>query len=147
MTEPDPVDQALIAELQKNGRASVVELAKKLRQPRTTIVGRLHRLEASKIILGYSVRLDHRKLGNPVRAFLMVAFTPDAGTDQRQLARRIAGLPGVEEVTIISGEWDILVQLRGASLEAIGDLVLDRIRREPGVARTMTFAAFATIKE
>ena len=147
MTNMDELDRRLLVELGKDARATAVELAKKLNVPRTTVVGRLRRLEEERVILGYSARIDHRKLGEPVKAFLMVAFTPAAGQDQRQLARRVAALPGVEEVNIISGEWDILVKVRAASLDAIGDLVLDRVRREPGVARTMTFASFATIKE
>lgn len=143
----DETDVKLIAELRKNARASVVQLANRLQVPRTTIVGRLKRLEAAGVVQGYTVRVDHKKLGEPVKAFIMVGFSAAEGRDQRQVARRLSQLPGVEEVNIISGEWDILAKVRAVSLEAVGDLVLDKIRREPGVARTMTFSSFATVKE
>jgi Lrp/AsnC family transcriptional regulator, leucine-responsive regulatory protein len=148
MTESlDELDHRLVKALRRNARASVVDLAKELGVPRTTIVGRLRRLETQGVILRYTVLLDHKKLGDPVKAFIMIGFSPAEGRDQRQVARRIAQLPGVEEVSIISGEWDILVKIVAPSLEAIGDLVLDKVRREPGVARTVTLSSFATIKE
>lgn len=143
----DPVDAQLVAELRRNGRATAVELSRKIRVPRTTIVGRMRRLEEERVLLGYAARVDHAKLGSPVTAFIMVSFTPAPGVDQRQVARTVAAMPGVEEVHIVSGDWDILVKVRAASLEAIGDLVLDRIRKEPGVGRTLTFNSFARIKE
>ena len=146
MTELDATDLRIIEELRKDGRATAVELAKRLGLPRTTVVRRLHQLEASKTILGYGVRVDERKLGNSVKAFIMIGFQPSAGMDQRQVARRVASLQGVEEVSIISGEWDILVKLWAPTLEDVGNLVLDKIRREPGVARTLTFASFASIR-
>jgi Lrp/AsnC family transcriptional regulator, leucine-responsive regulatory protein len=77
----------------------------------------------------------------------MASFTPASGTSQREVAKRIARLHGVEEVFVISGEWDILAKVRGASIESIGELVLEKIRTTPGVARTLTMASFASIRE
>jgi DNA-binding Lrp family transcriptional regulator len=48
---------------------------------------------------------------------------------------------------VISGEWDILAKVRGQSIESIGELVLEKIRTTPGVARTLTMASFAAIRE
>src|SRR5690348_14912802 len=103
MTDLDEMDRRLLNLLQADGRASVVDLAKRLNVPRTTIVGRMKRLEGDGVILGYTTRVDHAKLGQGVTAFIMIGFTPDAGRDQRELARRLAALPGVDEVEIISG--------------------------------------------
>lgn len=143
----DETDRRLLRELRANGRATAVELAKKLDVPRTTVVGRMRRLEKERVILGYTARVDHVKLGEPVTAFIMVGFGPTPGADQRELARKLARLPGVEEVNIISGEWDILIKIRAASIQAIGDLILDKVRRQPGVDRTHTFTVFGTITE
>ncbi len=79
-------------------------------------------------------------------AFVMASFTPASGTSQREVAKRIARLEGVEEVYVITGEWDIVAKVRGASIEEIGEVVLERMRTTPGVAGTLTMTAFATIR-
>ena len=66
---------------------------------------------------------------------------------QRELAKRIAELSGVYEVHIISGEYDLLLKVRGKSLEEIGKLVVDKLRQLKGVGRTLTCACFETVKE
>ncbi|EMR74764.1 transcriptional regulator [Thermoplasmatales archaeon SCGC AB-540-F20] len=63
------------------------------------------------------------------------------------LARRIAKLQGINEVHIISGEYDLLLKVRGKSLEEIGKLVVDKLRELKGVGRTLTCACFETVKE
>ncbi len=72
---------------------------------------------------------------------------PNPDLSKRQLAKRIAKIPGVYEVHIISGEYDLLLKVRGKSLEDIGKLVVDKLRQLKGVGKTLTFACFETVKE
>ncbi len=55
---PTDADQALIALLRENARASTAELARRLGVSRTTVQSRIERLEARGIITGYGVRLS-----------------------------------------------------------------------------------------
>lgn len=143
----DDLDRQILAALKRDGRKGAAELARELGQPRTTIAERIRRLEADQVVLGYTARVNYARLGQGVVSFVMASFTPASGTSQKEVARRIARLPGIEEVHVISGEWDILAKVRGASIESIGELVLEKIRTTPGVARTLTMAAFAAIRE
>lgn len=142
MTDMDELDRRLIAALRTDGRMPVTGLADRLHVPRTTVQERLRRLQDDGIIQGFRPALDHAKLGQPVEAFILGRFSPLAGTTQRDVARRLAQVPGVEDVHVISGEWDLIIHVRGASLEAIGDMVLDHIRAVPGVERTLTCSSF-----
>ena len=74
-------------------------------------------------------------------------FSPVEGLSQRETADEIADLRGISEVHMISGEWDMLLKVRGSSMEDIGKLVIDKLREIKGVARTLTCACFTTIKE
>lgn len=143
----DELDRQILSALRRDGRKGAAELSRELGQPRTTIAERIRRLEQQQVILGYTTRLNHARLGQGVVSFVMASFTPASGTSQKEVAKRIARLPGVEEVHVISGEWDILAKVRGQSIESIGELVLEKIRTTPGVARTLTMAAFAGIRE
>lgn len=138
----DEMDRRLIAALQTDGRMPVTALADRLQVPRTTVQERLRRLQERAIIRGFRPVLDHAQMGEPVEAFILGRFSPQAGTTQREVARRLASIRGVETVHVISGEWDLIIHVRGASLEAIGALVLDAIRAVPGVERTLTCNSF-----
>ena len=67
---PDELDRRLIALLQANARASTATLARRLGVARTTIVARLARLEASGVIVGYTVRLAATEGEQGVQAFV-----------------------------------------------------------------------------
>ncbi|MEM0262660.1 MAG: Lrp/AsnC family transcriptional regulator, partial [Nitrososphaerota archaeon] len=95
----------------------------------------------------FTVEVDHSKLGKPTTAFILVSFMPGCHLSQKELARNISNLPDVEEVHVITGEWDIIVKVRGSSIQEIGDLVVEKIRMMEGVARTVTCATLYTAKE
>jgi len=99
------------------------------------------------VIKGFTVIPDFGKLGEPVTAFILVSFLPNNHISQRELAEKISRLEGVHAVHLISGEHDILLKVRGESMERIGDLVIDKLRQMDGVGRTLTCTCFATVKD
>jgi len=58
------------------------------------------------------------------------------------VARRIAEIPGVEEVYSVTGDWDIIAVLRLHNYEDLADLVTTRMTDVPGIVRTNTHLAF-----
>jgi DNA-binding Lrp family transcriptional regulator len=64
-----------------------------------------------------------------------------------KIAQKIQDLPGVYEIHIISGEYDILTKIRGPSFDEVGKNVIAKIRQIKGVGRTFTCPCFTTIKE
>ena len=143
----DDKDRVILTELQKDARRSTKAIAKDLNIPRATVHERIKRMMDKGIIKGFTVVPDYSQLGEPVTAFILISFLPNNDVSQRELAGRIAGLDGVQEVHLISGEHDILIKVRGRSMEGIGSLVIDKLRMIPGVGKTLTVASFASIKE
>lgn len=144
--EVDDKDRLILRELRRDARQKTATLARRLGIPRTTLHERIARLDREGVIRQHTVLVDHEKLGRGVTVFIFVGFA-SGGVDQRTLAHKIAELPEVAEVFVVSGEWDILIKARGASLQDVGKLIVDRLRAMPGVARTMTATSFETIKE
>lgn len=99
------------------------------------------------IIKSFNISIDYKKIGYTTEVFIFISFIPTPDVSQRELAKRIAKFPGVYEVHIISGEYDLLLKVRGKSLEEIGVIVVDKLRQLKGVGRTLTFACFETVKE
>jgi DNA-binding Lrp family transcriptional regulator len=104
-------------------------------------------MEQRKVIRKYTAVPDYAQLGQGVTAFILAQFEPREGLSQRETADEIADITGISEVHMISGEYDMLLKVRGASMEDIGKLVIDRLREVKGVARTLTCACFTTVKE
>ncbi len=143
----DEKDLLILRELELDSSRSLRELAEALGMPRTTVQDRINRLRRMGVIKGFTVKLDKTKLGKSILAFVLVSFMPGSDISQKALAHEIAMLDNVEEVHLITGEWDILLKVRGSSIKEIGDLVIDKLRGMRGVARTLTCVAVHSVKE
>jgi DNA-binding Lrp family transcriptional regulator len=143
----DEKDELILTELKKNARNSTKNIAETIRLPRVTVHDRIQKMSKQGIIKSFNVSIDYKKIGYLTEVFVFISFLPNPDISQRELAKRIAQLPGVYEVHIISGEYDLLLKVRGKTLEDIGTLVVDKIRHLKGVGTTLTFACFETIKE
>ena len=66
---------------------------------------------------------------------------------QRVIAEQIARFPEVQAVHIISGDWDILIKIKGESVDAVGNFVIDKLRTVKGIEKTLTCMVFDTQKE
>ena len=143
----DKKDESILKELKKNARNSTKAIAKNISIPRVTVHDRINKMIKNGIIKSFNVTIDYRKIGYSSEVFIFVSFLPNPDVSQRQLAKRITTLTGVYEVHIISGEYDLLLKVRGKSLEDIGKLVVDELRQLKGVGKTVTFACFETVKE
>ncbi|MDG6899794.1 MAG: Lrp/AsnC family transcriptional regulator [Nitrososphaerota archaeon] len=143
----DEKDERILRELVKDGRKSVVEISDELEIPRATVQERLKRLTESGVIRKFVAVPDYSKIGKPVTAYVFVTFRSERDVSQRDLAEEVSKIPGVYEVSVISGEWDILLKVRASSVEEIGGLVVDKLRAMKGIEKTQTCVAFQTIKE
>ncbi len=143
----DEKDTAILEELMKDSRKTTKAIARELEIPRATVHDRIAKMEQKKVIRKYTAVPDYSQLGIGVSAFILVQFGPQGGLSQRETAEEISELKGICEVHMISGEYDMLLKVRGSSMEDIGKLVIDRLREVKGVSRTLTCAVFTTIKE
>jgi len=143
----DAKDSRILSELIKEGRKPIVEIAKELDLPRATVQERLRKMVDSGVIKRFVAIPDYSRIGRQVMAYVFVAFSSEGGLSQRKLAEEISRTPGVYEVSVISGEWDMLLKVRANSVEEIGKLVVDRLRTMKGIEKTETCVSFQTIKE
>ncbi len=143
----DEKDFVIIEKLRENSRKKVNEISKEVGLPRTTVGERIKKMVREGIIRKFTVMLNYEKLGKPITAFILVSFLPNPRISQRELARKISRMKDVYEVYIISGEWDLLLKVRGSSMEEIGHLILDKLRGMEGVGKTVTCTCFSVVKE
>jgi len=143
----DRIDRLILKELQMDSRKTLKEIAKRIGLPITTIHSRIKRLENQGIIKNYTVIVDHVKLGMPVTAFIFASFSKTEGVSQREIVKQIGKLPNVQEVHIITGDWDILIKVKGKDVDSIGEFVVDQLRTLRGIEKTLTCFVLYTAKE
>lgn len=68
----DSTDKRILEELAKDGRISMKKLGEKVHLTGQAAANRVLRLEEEGVIEGYTVRLNNRKSGYPVQAFITV---------------------------------------------------------------------------
>jgi DNA-binding Lrp family transcriptional regulator len=143
----DKKDRIILSQLKENARQTTKTIAANIKMPRVTVHDRIKKMIDQGIIKSFCIIPDYEKIGFPTKVFIFISFKSEKNISQRELAKRIAKLNGIYEVHIISGEYDLLIKVRGTSLEEIGKLVVDKIRELDGVDKTLTCACFETIKE
>jgi DNA-binding Lrp family transcriptional regulator len=146
----DEKDLAILTLLQKNCRMTAREIARKIDSPITTVFAKMRRMEQEKIIRGYKAILDSRKLNFGTTAFILASFSyrnGETSLSQRVIAEQITKFPEVQEVHIISGDWDILIKIKEESVDAVGNFVIDKLRTVKGIEKTLTCMVFDTQKE
>ena len=143
----DEKDLKILNELKRDSRQTTQALSKLLEIPRSTIHERIKKMVKNGYIKQFTIIPNYKKLGYPITAFIHVSFLPNPHISQRTLAEMISSLEGVHEVHIVSGEWDLIIKVRAKSVEDVGKLVVDRLRKIKGVGKTQTSIVFSTVKE
>ncbi len=140
MSELDDGDQRLIAELRRDGRASLSDLANRLGIARATVRARMERLQARGEIVGFTVLTRGDVSALPVRGLMMIAIE---GRGQERITARLVGLPEVLAVHSTNGRWDLICELGARTLEELDALIL-KVRGYDGVLASETNLLLST---
>jgi Lrp/AsnC family transcriptional regulator, leucine-responsive regulatory protein len=150
----DEKDLAILTLIQEDSKLTANQIAKKINTPITTVFAKTKRMEEMGIIKQYRAILSPEKLNFGTAAFILaqVSYRTTKDNDetpitQRDVAEEIARFPEVQEVHIITGDWDLLVKLRAENVDAVGKFVVDKLRRIKGLEKTLTCMVFETVKE
>ena len=138
----------LLTLLRQNARASLEDLARELAQPAEQVAQRIEKLENDGVILGYQAVVDSQKFAaNIVTAVVEVKITPERGGGFDRLAARIARFAEVQSCYLMSGGYDLLVVVEGATLQEIATFIAEKLSTIKGVISTGTHFRLKAYKE
>ena len=138
----DDVDQRLLAELRRDGRASLSDLAARLGISRATVRSRMERMTLAGEIAGYTVLTRSDITAAPVRGLMLVRVE---GRNSAKTLARLTGIPAVQAVHSTNGAWSLIAELGAQSLLEL-DEVINRIRDIEGVVHSETNLLLSTRK-
>lgn len=136
----DDTDQLLIAELRRDGRAALSDLADRLGLSRATVRARMERLVAKGEIAGFTVLTRSDVGAAPVRALMLIGIE---GRGAERIMARLAGFSQVLAVHSTNGRWDLIADLGAQTLTEL-DEVIFRIREVEGVMTSETNLLLST---
>ncbi|ACX51223.1 transcriptional regulator, AsnC family [Ammonifex degensii KC4] len=132
-------EKELLRLLSQNARYSVEELAAMLDLTPQEVSSLIEDLERRRVILGYRALIDWRKVGEEkVTAFIEVKVTPQREVGFDAVAKRIARFPEVKNIRLVSGTYDLAVEVEGRRLEEVASFVATRLAPMEGVVSTTT---------
>ena len=151
-TKLDDKDLMVLSMIQKDCKLTAREIASAIDSPITTVFAKMKRMEELGIIKEYKAILNPRKLDCGATAFILASVSYEAKNDQQELSQRdiakaVAKFPEVQEVHIITGDWDLLITHKGRDVDTVGKIVIDKLRLVRGIEKTLTCMVFETCKE
>lgn len=145
----DEIDANMIKELLEDSRQTTQALADKVGIKRPTAHERLKKIKERGLIDSYSASINYAKCGLPLRAFILIGFDANKNNDmtQKEVAKMLSREDYVVEVDIITGSHDFLVQLAVDYMNTLSDVIIEKMRKIPGVGATQTLLSFRQYQE
>ena len=140
----DDIDAAILELLQKNARIRRNEIAEKVGLSLPSASDRLRKLEEHGIITGYHAKLDAKRLGRDITAFVVV--TVDSSRHFHAFVEHASALDEVLECHAITGTGTHLLKVRTGNTGSL-ERLLAKVQSWVGVVGTATSIVLSSPKE
>jgi Lrp/AsnC family leucine-responsive transcriptional regulator len=143
----DDIDRRILRLLQKDGRMSITEIARRIGGlTKVAVSYRVRRLIKTGVILGFTAKVDPEMLGQSFLFATQLVMKEKSGPRSELAARKVASLKGVQFVFLTFGEYDAFVIARAEDAAAARDLVYEMYRKGGAIAST-TWVSHTPVKE
>jgi Lrp/AsnC family transcriptional regulator, leucine-responsive regulatory protein len=115
----DATDWRLLEALQQDGRASYAELARLVSMSPSAVTERVHRLEESGVISGYTAVVDPERIGLEILAFVRLKYPTGNYKPFRDL---VSATPEILEAHHVTGEDCFVLKVRAQSMRHLEEV-------------------------
>ena len=137
----DKIDQKILSELSKDSSISIPKLAEKINANSSVVYSRIKRLLKNKLIERFTIEVNDKKLGYGVKSLTGI----NMDSKQRDnVIQELFKIPGVREVSEVTGRFDILVTMYAKSLNDMYSVVSDDIGKIDGIIGSESFIEMKT---
>ena len=138
----DAIDRAIIDELERDGRISNTELAKRVGIAASTCHKRVSTLLADGVIVGFHAEVNPAAMGLHLEALITIRLHAHARGDLRRFQAYLEQLPATRRVYFVAGDRDFLLHVAVRDAVALRELVSDTLSLRSEVAATSTSLIF-----
>ncbi|GAA2875686.1 Lrp/AsnC family transcriptional regulator [Pseudonocardia halophobica] len=141
----DPVDRAILAELERDARIPNNALAERVGIAPSTCLTRVRALRERGVIRGFHADVDPAATGRPLQAMVSVRLQAAARRRMREFEEFVTSLPEVRDCFFLAGVDDYLLHVATADSAALRDFVVELNGREQ-IANTQTSLIFDHVR-
>lgn len=138
----DQTDLDIISYLQSDGRTPFTDIAKSLDISEGTVRNRVARLIQERVLQIVGM-VDPYRLGFDSPAVISLSVQPPL---LEEVAETISKFPEVSYLIMVSGEFDLLVEVLCRDRDHLASFLNEKILRVPGVTNSQTSMILRTYK-
>lgn len=142
----DAIDRKILAELQRDGRVTILDLAARVGLSASPCLRRIRMLEEASILKGYVALVDQAKVGLPMSVFASVKLERQREEELDRFAEAVARWPEVVECYLMTGRHDYLVRVVVPDLAAYERFLKNKLTRLDGVGSIESSFALGQVK-
>ncbi len=136
----DAIDLKILTILTENARIPLKNLAEKVYLSSPATAARIERLEKEGVITSYSVKIDLKKVGLPITAFIKLELDPN---QKPTFYPFVKSHPNILECSCVTGRYSQLLKVAFESTEAL-DAFIGELNN---FGHTETQIAFSSSKQ
>jgi Lrp/AsnC family leucine-responsive transcriptional regulator len=142
----DRIDQALLVELQRDGRLTNRELAERIHLSESACLRRVRALEEAGVIDRYAALVNQSRVGLPGNVFVSITLNRQEQADLRAFEEAVRRVPEVMECYLMTGQQDYLLRVVVSDPADFERLHSQHLTRLPGVARVQSSFALRVVR-
>ena len=139
----DEVNLNILLILQENARTPFTQIAQQVGVSDATVYLRVKKMEKMGLIEKYNTILSEEKLGQPIVTYILIRVNPGA---VEEVCTKLTELHEIYEISEIHEQYDILLKVRGSSLENVRNTLIQKIRSLPNVLSSEAYTVYKTWK-
>ena len=143
----DSFDRKILAELTRNARIPITELAKAVGLSKTPVAHRIKALEEAGLITGYRAILSPLKLGLTHVTYVEARLSDTRQKALEQFNAAVRAIPEVEECYMIAGGFDYLLKVRSRDMTDYRRIMAESISALPHIHATTSYVAMEAVVE
>jgi Lrp/AsnC family leucine-responsive transcriptional regulator len=141
------IDRNILRILQKDGRISYTDLARKVGLSVTPCIERVKRLEKNGYIEGYTAKLNPELLNAGLVVFVQIRLNHTSQENFDEFRHSVMSLQNVQSCFLVSGNYDYLLKARVADMGAYRELLGNSILKLPAVQESTSYVVMEELKE
>jgi DNA-binding Lrp family transcriptional regulator len=144
----DSPGEQILEILEKNAKTSHEDIARQLDLSLEKVEEYIDQFEKDHIIIRYATQINWERIrSQEVRALIEVRISPEHGVGFDSIAESVYRYNEVRTCVLLSGGYDLLVQVDGASLQEVAMFVSEKLATIKGVISTVTHFRLKTYKD
>lgn len=134
--------------LKEDARLSAATIATMLGASQEAVAAAIAEMEQEHVIVKYATVINWSKVDDEkVTALIEVECTPERGRGFENIAERVYLYPEVKSVYLMSGAYDLLVEIEGKSLKEVASFVSNKLSTIESVISTKSFFILKKYKQ